>query len=162
MLVLDGRRLRYDVPFTVGDTTYPANWLRLSTREQREELGITEEPDPVRVDQRFFWGVNSPKQFEDMPILDEEGNETGEVTQGLKSQWIQKQKDIAATLLLRTDWYVTRKSETGVLIPDEITALRSQIRAVSEQRESEINSCTSTGDLAALVQNNELTPWPDN
>ena len=47
MYVLDGKRLRYDIPFTVGDVTYPANWLRLSTSEQREALGITERPEIV-------------------------------------------------------------------------------------------------------------------
>ena len=58
-----------------------------------------------------------------------EGNETGEIQTGLKTLWVQKQKDTAATLLLLTDWYVTRKAETGQLVPDEITATRSAIRA---------------------------------
>lgn len=162
MYVHEGRKLRYDVPLTIGDTTYPANWLRLSSREQREELGITEEPDVVSpsYDQRFFWGANNPKAFEDRPVLDHEGNVTDNVQTGLKTLWIQKQKDMAANILLLTDWYVTRKSETGAAIPDEVSTFRSSTRAACEQRESEIEACTTTEELAALISENRLTDWP--
>ena len=162
MYVLDGRRLNYDVPFTVGDITYPANWLRLSTLEQREALGITERPDMIEphYDQRFFWSANNPKVLEDTAVLDSEGNETGSTQAGLKTLWVKKQKDTAANLLLLTDWYVTRKSETGQAVPDEITSMRSAIRAACEQREGEINDCTTTAELAALIRGGRLTDWP--
>ena len=162
MYVHEGRKLRYDVPLTIGDVTYPANWLRLSTPEQRQELGITEAPDPVtpRYDRQFFWGVNNPKALEDTPVLDNEGNATDDVQTGLKTLWIQKQKDIAATILLLTDWYVTRKSETGAAIPDEVSTFRSSTRAACEQRESEIRACTTTAELASLIREGGLTEWP--
>lgn len=162
MYVHEGRELRYDVPLTIGDVTYPANWLRLSSPEQRQELGITEAPDPVTpsYDQKFFWGVNNPKALEDTPVLDSEGNETDDVRTGLKTLWIQKQKDMAANILLVTDWYVTRKSETGAAIPDEVSTFRSSIRAACEQRESEIRACATTEELASLVREGRLTEWP--
>ena len=162
MYVHEGRKLRYDVPLTIGDVTYPANWLRLSTPEQRQELGITEAPDPVTpsYDRKFFWGVNNPKALEDTPVLDNEGNATDDVQTGLKTLWIQKQKDIAATILLLTDWYVTRKSETGAAIPDEVSSFRSSTRAACEQRESEIRACTTTEELASLIREGRLTEWP--
>ena len=162
MYVHEGRQLSYDVPLVIGDVTYPANWLRLSSPEQRKTLGITWEPDVVTpsYDQGFFWGVDNPKELEDTPILDGEGNETGSVNKGLKTSWIQKQKDMAANLLLRTDWYVTRKSETGADIPDEVTTFRSSTRAACEQRESEISACTTTAELASLIREGKLTEWP--
>ena len=40
------KRLPLDRPFTTDDYQYPAEWLRHSTREQREEIGITEEENP--------------------------------------------------------------------------------------------------------------------
>jgi len=163
MYVLDGRRLSYDVPFTVGDVTYPANWLRLSSAEQRKALGITERPDTSRpYDQRFYWGFDNPKILEDTAVLDSEGNETGDVQTGLKTLWVQKQKDAAATLLLLTDWYVTRKCETGVAVPDNITSARSAIRAACEQRETEISDCKTTDELARLIKEGGLTSWPSS
>ena len=162
MYVLNGRRLNYDVPFTAGNITYPANWLRLSTLEQREALGITERPDMSEpyYDQRFFWAANNPKALEDTAVLDSDGNETGSTQTGLKTLWVKTQKDTAANLLLLTDWYVTRKCETGQAVPDEITSMRSAIRAACEQREGEINDCTTTAELAALISENRLTDWP--
>ena len=40
--LLDGKPLAIDVPFTYGDINYPANWLRLSTADEKTALGITE------------------------------------------------------------------------------------------------------------------------
>jgi hypothetical protein len=40
---------------------YPANFLRLSTLEEKEAIGITEVPDPPTWDQRFYWGPDLPK-----------------------------------------------------------------------------------------------------
>ena len=164
MYVHEGRELRYDVPLTIGDVTYPSNWLRLSSPEQRQELGITEAPDPVTAsyDQKFFWGVDNPKALEDTPVLDSEGNETADVQTGLKTLWIQKQKDMAANILLLTDWYVTRKAETGAAIPDEVSTFRSSTRAACEQRESEIRACTTTAELASLIREGGLTEWPSS
>ena len=39
--LLNGNPLAVDVPFTVGDVNYPANWLRLSTAQEKKDLGIT-------------------------------------------------------------------------------------------------------------------------
>ncbi len=88
------------------------------------------------------------------------GNATEEIQTGLKTIWVKKQKDIAANILLLTDWYVTRKSETGADIPDEVTTFRASTRAACEQRESEIRACTTTAELASLIREGGLTEWP--
>ena len=38
--LLDGKPLAVDVPFSVGETNYPANWLRLTTKAEKEAIGI--------------------------------------------------------------------------------------------------------------------------
>ena len=52
--LLDGKPLAVDVPFTSGDINYPANWLRLSTAEEKAAIGITEVADAPVYDQRFY------------------------------------------------------------------------------------------------------------
>ena len=43
---LDGNPLAVDVPFQTSDgTNYPANWLRLTTLDEKKAIGITEETD---------------------------------------------------------------------------------------------------------------------
>ena len=65
MLLLDGKPLSYDRAFTHEGIQYPANWLRLSSWEEKSAIGITEIADPPYYDQRFYWGVDNPKQLED-------------------------------------------------------------------------------------------------
>ena len=41
---LNGKTLKLDVPFTdANGIKYPANWLRLTTLEEKEAIGIKEE-----------------------------------------------------------------------------------------------------------------------
>jgi hypothetical protein len=57
---LDGNPLAVDVPFTYGDVHYPANWLRLSTADEKTALGITEVADDPVYDNRFYWSDGTP------------------------------------------------------------------------------------------------------
>jgi hypothetical protein len=58
MLTLDGKTLQYDKAFTHNGVQYPKNWLRLTSLEEKQAIGIVETPDvPVASwDQRFYWG----------------------------------------------------------------------------------------------------------
>ena len=88
-----------------------------------------------------------------------------------------KQKQIAGTLLAPTDWYVTRKAEDSTAeIPAAVATYRAAVRTTCGTREGEINACTTTDELVALLTNsatmrNEdgdvvantepfITPWP--
>tara|TARA_R100000742_G_C4265888_1_gene83963 strand:- start:45 stop:185 length:141 start_codon:yes stop_codon:yes gene_type:complete len=42
---LDDKILPVDAPFTSKGVKYPANWLRLTTLEEKKAIGITEVPD---------------------------------------------------------------------------------------------------------------------
>lgn len=61
----------------------------------------------------------------------------------LKSDKISMVKKKAGDELSETDWYVTRKFETGVDIPQDIIDQRAEARAKSEELESEINALTT-------------------
>ena len=157
--LLNGQPLGVDRPFTDADgTQYPANWLRRASAEDKAAVGITEVADPEPYDQRFYWGIGSPKALADVnqvdessnPVLDADGNQV--VIKGLKSVWLAKQKEIAATLLAPTDWYVTRKAEDSTAaIPAAVSTYRAAVRTTCGTRETEINACTTTDELAALL-----------
>lgn len=145
MLLLDGKPLSYDRAFTHDGIQYPANWLRLSSWEEKSAIGITEVPNPPYYDQRFYWGVDNPKQLED--VTDEEGN----TQTGLKTLWIANTKHTAGTLLAPTDWYIVRNSETGVEIPAAVLERRGEIRSYCDEYEQAIEATTSTEELAAYI-----------
>ena len=72
--LLDGNPLAVDVPFTVGDVNYPANWLRLSSAQEKKDLGITEVADAPVYDSRFYNGDGTAKELDDVNATDENGD----------------------------------------------------------------------------------------
>jgi hypothetical protein len=155
MFILNEKPLAPDTSFTHNGIQYPANWLRLTSWEEKEAIGISEVPDPQPVDQRFYWDTDIPKQLED----DGPDPVTGIVTTGLKTQWKQQQDQTAYTLLSPTDWYVVRQVETGTTTPVGIVSYREAVRDICEQRKLEIDAATDVPDLIQIVEFSELN-WP--
>ena len=153
---LDGNPLAVDVPFTVGDINYPANWLRLSTADEKTALGITEVADDPTYDGRFYNGDGTAKKLTDTnevdengdPVLDSDGNQV--VSLGVKSVLKAQEKVTAGSLLARYDWYVVRKAEKSTAIPTAITTYRDGVRTACTTRETEIDNCTDTAALVTL------------
>ena len=152
------RKLPLDVAWTDADGIQrPANWLRLSTERDRELLGITWVADTSNsYDQRFYWSESNPKQLNDEAILDEDGNDTGEVQTGLKTLWKAKQNEIAASLLAPSDWRVVKELEVNssfsaakTAFPTEWQTYRAAVRTACNARQSEIDACS---DVAALKE----------
>lgn len=148
--LLDGKTIQQGVPFTDKDgNQYAANFLNLSTLEEKEAIGIVEVPDPVLADDRFYWGgdINNPKALDDKDEEDKEGNKS--ITKGLKSQFIAQIKDTANKLLAQSDWYVIRKLERNIDIPTDIQDKRNAIIAESNRLETDINAVK---DVEALIE----------
>ena len=174
--LLNGKPLAVDVPFTYGDIHYPANWLRLSTAQEKKDLGITEVADAPTYDSRFYWGDGTAKSLDDVnevdengdPLLDENGNQV--VTLGVKSILKTQEKDTAGSLLARYDWYVIRKAETSKAIPTAIKTYRTAVRTACLTRETEIDNCADTAALVTLYGSTEtdgvvtpnMTQYPED
>ena len=129
--LLDGKPLAVDVPFTHGDINYPANWLRLSTAEEKAAIGITEVADAPVYDQRFYNSSGVAKALD-----------------GVKTKLKLAEKEIAKSLLSLHDWQVIRKTEKSVEIDSDIATFRDKVRTVYTTRKTEIENCS---DIAALV-----------
>ena len=177
---LNGKTLPIDRGFTHNDIQYPRNWLRLSTQEDKDALGITWEADPVRHDDRYYWNgeLDNPKALEDVDAVDQDGNPVWEqeldnsdpenpvmvdtdvqvVTHGLKHTMINQVKHTAGTMLAQTDWYVTRKAEREVAIPADVVAQRAHVVAESERLEVAIAACA---DVEALIEVMNSQNWSE-
>ena len=153
---LNGVGLPFDVPFTHNETNYPANWLRLSTEEDRKAIGITEVDDPILYDSTFFYQDGTSKSLTDTNATDANGdllkdsNGNQVVILGVKSVLKRDEKGMASQKLSKYDWYVTRKAEKGTAIPTEITTYRDAIRTACNTRETEIDNCADTAALVTL------------
>ena len=131
---LDGKTLPVDVAFTSNGVNYPANWLRLTTLDEKKAIGISEVADPTWYDQRFYINPTTAKVLAD-----------------LKTQWIQFQKDDANSLLAKYDWQVTRKAEKDTAIDSKVVTYRDGIRTTCATRETEITNCADVAALKTLI-----------
>ena len=153
---LDGKPLAVDVAFTHNDIQYPANWLRLTTKAEKEAIGITEVADDPVYDSRFYWPNGTAKALDDVNEKDKDGNllkdERGNqvVTLGVKSVLKKQEKGIAGSLLAKYDWYVIRKAEASKAIPTAIKTYRTAVRTACATRETEIDNCADTAALVTL------------
>ena len=150
MLTLNNKPLSYDRAFTYDGIQYPANWLRLSSLEERNALGITEVANDPTYDQRFYWGVDNPKQLND--VTDEDGN----TTTGLKTLWKATQSEICSSLLSPSDWRVVKELEVNSSFSAAKTAYssdwktyRAAVRTACNARQTEIDA---VADVPALIE----------
>jgi len=162
--------------FTLNDNQYSSQIFTAWTTEEKQAIGIYEvETDSSKFkDESYYnntneifefkngkairkWGNATAKQLNDVNATDEDGDPVLQdgvqvVIKGLKSQKISISKQQTAGLLQSTDWYVTRKSDTGTAIPQEIQDFRTEVRIVSNQQETQINACTTVEQLKALYE----------
>ena len=173
---LNGNPLAVDVAFSHNDIQYPANWLRLSTAEEKIALGITEVADAPTYDSRFYKGDGSAKALDDVnatdengdPVLDENGDQV--VILGVKSILKAQEKVTAQSLLAQYDWYIVRKAEKSIAIPTAITTYRDGVRTACDTREKEIDACADTAALVTLYGSTEkdgkvtlnMTQYPED
>jgi hypothetical protein len=158
MFLLNGNPLPIDTPFTIDGTSYPANWLRLTSIAEKNAVGITEvEDNQVTYDDRFYWGVNNPKQLNDLTVTPEEGD--AYVQTGLKSQWTATVKDTANKLLAQSDWMVIRKVERNIDVPADTATYRAAVITECTRLTAAIAACSDVPALIAVVT---AQGWPAN
>ena len=144
MFLLNNVPLSPDTPFEINGTQYPANWLRLTSIEEKNAIGITEVADPVGWDDRFYWGVDNPK----------------DLTQ-LKATWTNWANDTVWNLLQKTDYMDFRHlSDTGYTAPTAWVTWRASIREQLKTVKSNIASATDVPTLQTAIAVT-WTPDPD-
>ena len=136
MFQLNGQTLQYDRAFTHEGISYPSNWLRLTTLEEKQAIGIVEIANNTQSwDQRFYWGVDNPKDLDD-----------------LKTRWKETQNKIAAELLAPSDWRVVKAAEvTAYSVEPEWLTYRAAVRTACNTRQTEIDNCANVAALKELL-----------
>lgn len=131
MFTFNGTAVSIDNPFTTEDgVTYP----HLRDPSVRDALGIVETDDAPNYDQRFYWGIDNPKDLDQ-----------------LKADWIAQTKAAANSLLAQTDWMVIRKAERDIAIPVDVIAARGSIILDQDSKQQAIEAATTVEELIAAV-----------
>ena len=140
MFLLNGNPLPIDTPFEIDGTSYPSNWLRLTSIEEKNAVGITEVADPEPYDDRFYWGVDNPKDLD-----------------GLKKLWTAQVKDTTNKLLLQTDWMYIRKLDRNVDVPAATVTYRA---AVITECTRLVAAIAGAADVPTLITTVTTQNWP--
>lgn len=140
MFLLNGNPLPVDTPFEIDGTQYPSNWLRLTSIEEKNAVGITEVADPEHYDDRFYWGVDNPKDLAD-----------------LKTNWTAQVKDTTNKLLLQTDWMYIRKLDRNVDVPAATVTYRAAVITECTRLIASIDAAT---DVPGLITAVTTQAWP--
>jgi len=171
---IGNRTIQMDRFFVHNEISYPSNWIRLSTPEEKAAIGMVWEDDPIRASDIYYWNgdINNPKMLDDRLEVDENGDPLWEKvldntdplnpvmvdsnvqmkTLGLKSNMVSQVKHTAGTILAQTDWYVTRKSEKGTAIPTDVETKRDAVRTECDRLEVAINAVTTVEELITVMQ----------
>jgi hypothetical protein len=156
MFLLNNQPLPLDTPFQIDGTSFPANWLRLTSIAEKNAVGITDVADVTTTyDDRFFWSADNPKQLDDLTVTPEQGEPY--IQHGLKHQWTAQVKDTANKLLAQSDWMVIRKVERSVDIPADTVTYRAAVIAECTRLVTAIQGCADVPALIAVVT---AQGWP--
>jgi hypothetical protein len=161
-------------PMIIDDVQYPAKIFQLWSEAELNAIGIYEvitdssnkkdEQYYINTNEQFTyandevtrsWGTPTPRRLEDQNATDEDGIELNPVIviKGLKSEKKDSVKNQASALLSTTDWYVVKANEVeGYTVPENITNFRSDVRAKSNEMETQIDACTTVDELKTLYE----------
>ena len=130
------RGLPMDIPWEHNDVQYPANWLRLSSSQDRAELGITWGDNAPAYDQKFYWG------------FDADGNLIPKTYVDLQANWVAQTKHTANTMLAPSDWRVIKAKETSKTMNAGWKTWRQTIRTECGTKVTAIEDCAKIGDVS--------------
>ena len=167
--------------FILNDIQYPQDIFYKWTKDEKEAIGIYEviTDSSNFKDEAYYnntneeytftdnqvvrsWGTATPKRLEDEnavdengdPILDDDGKQI--INYGLKTEKKRIIKDQASGLLAPTDWYVVKATEVADYnVPENITTFRADVRAKSNEMETQIDACNNVDELKALYEYTE-------
>ena len=136
----------------VTGNQHPRNWLNLATSDELSDAGVIEITYSGSHKNNAYYNNTTSA-----PVYNS-GAGTVVVTYGsnaktlstLQANHSAQIKTRANNLLTPTDWYIVRKTETSVAVPDKVTAFRTAVRTVYAAVKSAIAGAGDVDALAAL------------
>ena len=149
--------IRTPKEITVNGVTHPRQIFRKWSKAQLAELGIT----PARVehvDQKYYnTGAESMTLVDGETVISYAA--TPKALDVLKTTMKSEVSNIASTTLVKSDWMTHRESEGGKAMSADWKTYRSNIRAISNIKEAEIDALA---DLDAVKAYSVNSGWPND
>ena len=149
--------IRTPKEITVNGVTHPRQIFRKWSKAQLAELGIT----PARVehvDQKYYdTGAESMTLVDGETVISYAA--TPKALDVLKTTMKSEVSNIASTTLVKSDWMTHRESDGGKAMSADWKTYRSNIRAISNIKEAEIDALA---DLDAIKAYSVNSGWPND
>ena len=161
---------------TIDGIQHPRAIYTLWTEAERNAIGIytVEYDNSNKKDEKWYINTNQSYAFGSGKVTATYGTATakahadtlftaqdetdglgteGDVrVEGLKTILIRTLKRNVANELIKTDWYITRKSEKNTAIPSAITTHRNAVRTKQASMETAITNASDTPALETLYK----------
>ena len=145
-------------PVSFNGINHPRNIFRLWSKDELAALGIR----PARVvtpDSRYYNTGSESYDLVDGEWVITYSTSDKDVDQ-LKTSMKAKVKQIASSTLAHSDWMTHRESDGGTAMPEDWNTYRSDVRAMSNTKEAEIDALA---DLDAIKAYDEAGGgWPND
>ena len=151
-----GQYIQEGTAFELNDIFYPANWLNLSTPEQKAELGLEEVvATNSPANQTYYWvseTLNGPSLTY---------TNTPKDLTGVKTNAINQVNSTAYSILLPTDWMVVKAVETSTKVAPAWDSWRQSIRTTATATVSAIEGATDVDQVANIMGSINWPKDPD-
>lgn len=138
--------------FTLGDTQYPANFLNLSTPEEKAAIGLEEViATNSPANDQYYW-VSSTLDKATLTYV----NTPKDLT-SVKSGALSQINNTAYTILQPSDWMVVKATETSTPINPDWNTYRANVRSTADQTRTAV---TAAQDVDAVATIMGAIAWP--
>ena len=136
----------------VTGNQHPRNWLKLATSDELSDAGIIEITYSGSYKSSAYYNntTSSPVYDADAGTVVITHGSSAKTLSTLQANHSEQIKTRSNNLLTPTDWYIARKTETSVAVPDKVTAYRTAVRTVYAAVKSAIAGAGDVDALAAL------------
>ena len=138
--------------FTLGDVTYPPQWLNQSTPEQKAAIGLVEVvATNSPADQTYYW-VSETLNGAELTYTN-----TPKDLDTVKENAISQVNNTAYSLLFPSDWMVVKAVETQGTVPTDWNTYRADVRFTANITKDALAVATTVDELANIIANMK---WP--
>ena len=150
----DGQYINEGQAFTIGDVQYPANWLNLSTPEEKLAIGLEEVIATNSPASDIYYWVSSTLDKASLTYT----NTPKDLT-SVKSNALSQVNNTAYTILQPSDWMVVKSVETSTSIPANWNTWRQSIRATADTSRLAVASAVDVNEVQTIM--GSIT-WPQD
>jgi hypothetical protein len=141
-----GQYIQEGTAFELNDIFYPANWLNLSTPEEKTALGLEEViATNSPANQTYYW-VSETLSGPSLTYT----NTPKDLT-SVKSTAINQVNSTAYSILLPTDWMVVKAVETSTTVAPSWNSWRQSIRTTATSTVNSIEGATDVDGVATIM-----------